>query len=102
VPAVPLPRPQPLLSEGTGSVTEEEPVFFGGLELTAASRHVTAEIRSPGNASQHPELVDLEPDPSGGFSLQWQLRDNTRKTTNSYLQHLTAQGSAVGAPGVLP
>lgn len=88
-----------------GWTTEALGSELGALSVRVFDRNglpVTAEIRSPGNASQHPELVDLEPDPSGGFSLQWQLRDNTRKTINSYLQHLTAQGSAAGAPGMLP
>jgi hypothetical protein len=88
-----------------GWTTEALGSELGALSVRVFDRNdlpLTAEIRSPGNTSLHPELVDLEPDPSGGFGLQWQLRDNTRKTIMSYLQHLTAQGAAAGAPGVLP
>lgn len=63
---------------------------------------LTSETHIPGNALFHPELVDLEPDAVAGFSLRWLLRDNTRATTASYRQQFTTQGSASGAPVVLP
>jgi len=63
---------------------------------------LTGEIRIPGSFSLHPELVALEPDAGGGFSLRWLLRDSAHKTAASYFQRLTSQGLALGAPVILP
>ena len=63
---------------------------------------LTGEIRTPGSPSLHPELVALEPDGGGGFSLRWLLRDSAHTAVASYFQHLTSQGGALSAPVPLP
>ena len=63
---------------------------------------LTGEIQTPGSPSLHPELVALEPDGGGGFSLRWLLRDSAHTAVASYFQHLTSQGGALSAPVPLP
>jgi hypothetical protein len=77
----------------------------GALSLRAFARNgspMIPEVRIPGSSSLHPQLVDLQSGPSGGFTLRWLLRDDTRATAVSLLQQFTAQGAALATPVTLP
>jgi hypothetical protein len=63
---------------------------------------LTDEVRIPGTFLSQPELVDLEPDTKGGFSLRWLLRDQMRATKALYQQQFTNQGLPSNSPLELP
>ncbi len=57
---------------------------------------LTSEVQIPGNGTLHPKLVDLEPESGGGFNVRWLVKTDGPVAVTSYLQHFTAQGTAVG------
>jgi hypothetical protein len=82
----------------TTEAIESDPGALSFLLFDRNGIPLTNEIRVPGSDTLHPELIDIQHDAGGGFSLRWLLRDNTRATVATYLQQFLAQGSALGSP----